>query len=126
MKKPVLTKEAPAPIGPYSQAIAFKDFLFCSGQIPLDPSTNQLVSGGVKEQALQVLKNIKALLNAQQMDFSNVVKSTIFLTDMNDFATVNEVYAEFFKDPAPARSTFAVVGLPKQAKVEIEVIAAKF
>ena len=122
-KKELLTTQAPAPIGPYSQAVEANGFLFCSGQIPLDPKTNQMISGGVKDQAVQVLKNIAALLEARKLGFDHVVKSTIFLTTMNDFAAVNEVYAEYFKAPFPARSTIAVAGLPKGALVEIEVVA---
>ncbi|GIL17872.1 MAG: reactive intermediate/imine deaminase [Oligoflexia bacterium] len=123
MKKIVLSKNAPAPIGPYSQAIQLGDFLFCSGQIALDPVSNQVVSGGVKEQTEQVMKNIEAVLKAADMNFSNVVKTTIFLTSMNDFGTVNEIYGGYFPQNPPARSTVAVAGLPKGVSVEIEVLA---
>jgi 2-iminobutanoate/2-iminopropanoate deaminase len=119
------TENAPAAIGPYSQAVEANGFLFCSGQIALDPKTAQVVAGGVKEQIVQVMKNVSAVLHAADLQFSNVVKTTIFLTDMNDFATVNEVYGSFFKSNPPARSTVAVAGLPKGVKVEVEVIACR-
>ena len=120
-----LTKNAPAPIGPYSQAVEVDGFLFCSGQIALDPQTSQVVSGGVKEQAAQVMKNIEAVLKQADMKFSNVIKTTIFLTDMNDFAAVNEVYGAYFQSNPPARSTVAVAGLPKGVQVEIEILAKR-
>jgi 2-iminobutanoate/2-iminopropanoate deaminase len=119
------SENAPAAIGPYSQAVEANGFLFCSGQIALDPKTAQVVEGGVKEQIVQVMKNVSAVLRAADLQFSNVVKTTIFLTDMNDFATVNEVYGSFFKSNPPARSTVAVAGLPKGVKVEVEVIACR-
>lgn len=117
------TNQAPKAIGPYSQAVKFADLIFCSGQIPLDPTTMEMVLGGIKEQATQVLLNIKGLLNSQNLDLKDVVKSTIFLTDMNDFAEFNNIYADFFKDHRPARSTVQVSRLPKDALIEIEVIA---
>ena len=123
MKKIVSTKDAPAAIGPYSQAIRAGSFLFCAGQIPLDPQTGQIVSGDVGAQTKRVLDNVSALLRAENLNFGHVVKTTIFLTDMGDFQTVNEVYATYFKDNPPARSTVAVSALPKAANVEIEVIA---
>lgn len=123
MKKIVSTSEAPAAIGPYSQAIRNGSMLFCAGQIPLDPKTGQIVSDDISEQARRVLENIAALLKAAQLNFNDVVKTTIFLTSMGDFQTVNEIYATYFRENPPARSTVAVSALPKGAKVEIEVIA---
>jgi len=122
VKKIVLTKEAPAPIGPYSQAVAMGPLLFCSGQIAIDPITNEL-SGDIREQTEKLMKNIEAVLKANEMNFSHVVKTTIFLTDMKDFSTVNEIYGRFFPQYPPARSTVAVAALPKNAKVEVEVTA---
>jgi 2-iminobutanoate/2-iminopropanoate deaminase len=119
----ILTANAPAPIGPYNQAIRAGDFLFCSGQIPLDPATGELVPGDISAQTHQVMKNVGAVLSAATATFANVVKTTIFLLDMNDFAAVNAVYGGYFADIAPARSTVAVAGLPKGARVEIEVMA---
>lgn len=121
--KIILTSDAPAPIGPYSQAVQAGEFLFCSGQIPLDPKTGEVLKGSITEQTRLVMKNIEAVLKAAHMDFSNIVKTSIFLTDMNHFAEVNQVYAEYFKSNPPARSTIAVAGLPKAVQVEIEVIA---
>ena len=120
---PIYTADAPAPVGPYSQAMRRGDWLFCSGQVPIDPKTNEVFRGPIQKQAELVLKNIEALLVSQDMDFTNVIKTTIFLTDMKDFAAVNEVYAKYFGDHKPARSTVAVAGLPKEVNVEIEVIA---
>lgn len=117
------TKEAPAPIGPYSQAVEAGGFLFCSGQIALDASTGQVLQGSVAEQAELVMKNVAAVLKVAGLGFENVVKSTIFLTDMSDFPAVNEVYGRFFQTAPPARSTVAVAGLPKGVKVEVEVVA---
>ena len=125
MKKVVITPNAPEPIGPYSQAIQAGPFLFCSGQVALDPKTSQVVSGDVKAQTEQVMKNIEAVLTAGGLKFENVVKSTIFLTSMGDFPLVNEIYGRHFKKDPPARSTVEVRGLPKNAQVEIEVIAYK-
>lgn len=124
MKKIVSTSDAPAAVGPYSQAIRSGNLLFCAGQIPLDPKTGQLVTGDIAIQTRRVLDNISALLKAAHLTFGHVVKTTIFLTDMNDFQTVNEIYATYFREEPPARSTVAVAALPKGAKVEIEVIAA--
>lgn len=124
-KKIHLTKQAPAPIGPYSQAVEVNGLIYCSGQIALIPESGELVQGGVKEEAEQVMKNIEAVLKTADLKFSNIVKTTIFLRDMNDFAAVNEVYGKFFTSEPPARSTVAVAGLPKGVKVEIEVIAAR-
>ena len=125
MKKVIQSSSAPAAIGPYSQAIDLGNLVFCSGQIPLDPITGQVVTGEVKLQTEQVMKNIEAVLTAGGLTFKNVVKSTIFLTNMGDFQTVNEIYARFFPEQPPARSTVAVAGLPRGVNVEIEVIAAR-
>ena len=124
--KPVSTDKAPAAIGPYSQAIdSGNGLVFLSGQIPIDPATGAFAEGGIKEQTRQSLLNAQAILNAAGLDLSNVVKTTVFLADMGDFAAMNEVYAQFFKEPFPARSAVAVKTLPKGALVEIECIAAK-
>lgn len=121
----ILTENAPAPIGPYNQAIRAGDFLFCSGQIPLDPATGETVGGtDVALQTRQVMANVGAVLAAAGATFAHVVKTTIFLVDINDFAKVNEMYgASFVSGPAPARSTVAVAALPRGVRVEIEVIA---
>jgi 2-iminobutanoate/2-iminopropanoate deaminase len=119
----IFTAAAPAPIGPYNQAVRVGDFVFCSGQIPLDPATGEVVAGDVGGQTRQVMKNIEAVLEAASATFANVVKTTIFLVDMGDFAAVNAVYGEYFTDIAPARSTVAVAGLPRGVRVEIEVVA---
>src|SRR5881275_2384251 len=124
MKKIISTNEAPAAIGPYSQALRSGGFLFCSGQIPLDPKSGQIVSGDIAAQTRRVLDNIAAVLTAEGLTFDNVVKTTIFLTDLGDFQTVNEVYSSYFKQDPPARSTVQVSALPRGAKVEIEAIAA--
>jgi 2-iminobutanoate/2-iminopropanoate deaminase len=123
MKKIVSTGDAPAAIGPYSQAIRCGSMLFCAGQIPLDPRTGQLVAGDVAAQTRRILENVAAILKAEQLSFYHVVKTTIFLTDMNDFQSVNEIYGTYFGENPPARSTVAVAALPKGAKLEIEVIA---
>ena len=123
MKKIISTSEAPAAIGPYSQAVRSGNFLFCSGQIPLDPQSGQVVSGDIATQTRRVLDNITAVLKAEDLAFENIVKTTIFLTDLGDFQTVNEVYGSYFKQQPPARSTVQVAALPKGAKVEIEAIA---
>jgi 2-iminobutanoate/2-iminopropanoate deaminase len=125
MKKVISTSKAPAAIGPYSQAIQVGNLVFASGQIPIDPATGSFVEGGVKEQACQSLTNVKAILEEAGLTLDNVVKTTVFLADMNDFADVNAVYAEFFAEPYPARSAVAVKTLPKGALLEIEVIAAQ-
>jgi 2-iminobutanoate/2-iminopropanoate deaminase len=124
MKKIISTNEAPAAIGPYSQAVRSGRFLFCSGQIPLDPKSGQIVSGDIATQTRRVLDNIAAVLRAEGVTFDNVVKTTIFLTDLGDFQTVNEIYGSYFKQNPPARSTVQVSALPKGANVEIEIIAA--
>ena len=125
MKKVISTSKAPAAIGPYSQAIQVGNLVFASGQIPIDPASGSFVAGGVKEQVRQSLTNVKAILDEAGLTLDNVVKTTVFLADMNDFADVNAVYAEFFAEPYPARSAVAVKTLPKGALVEIEVIAAQ-
>ena len=124
MKKVIATVEAPKAVGPYSQAIASGSLLFCAGQIPLNPATGELVQGDAAIQARQVLENLGGVLRANQMTFDNVVKTTVFLTDLADFGAMNEVYASFFTEPFPARSTVQVAGLPKGARVEIEAVAA--
>lgn len=124
MIEAVRSNDAPAPIGPYSQAVRSGNELFCSGQIPLDPQSGELVGGNdPAAQAEQALRNLGSVLEAAGMSFANVVKTTIFLVDMNDFAAVNEVYARFVGDTKPARSTVAVAALPKGARVEIDAIA---
>ena len=123
MMKIISTNEAPGAIGPYSQAVRIGSFLFCSGQIPLDPKSGQIVSGDIAAQARRVLDNIGAVLRADGLTFDNVVKTTIFLTDLGDFQTVNEVYGSYFKQDPPARSTVQVAALPKGAKIEIDAIA---
>lgn len=125
MKKIIRTNHAPAPVGPYSQAVEAGGFLFCSGQIAIDPKTNVVNTGPIHEQARMVMENIKAVLTEAGLGFSNVVKTTIFLTNMNDFAQVNEIYATYFTEQPPARSTIAVAGLPKGVHVEIEVLAQR-
>jgi 2-iminobutanoate/2-iminopropanoate deaminase len=125
-KTAIATKEAPAAIGPYSQAIQSGDMLFASGQIGLDPATGQLVPGGITEQTKRIFENIKAVLAKAGIDLAHVVKTTVYLKSMSDFAVVNEIYASFLASAGvvpPARSTVAVAGLPKDALVEIEVIA---
>lgn len=120
----ISTKQAPAAIGPYSQAIRVGNLVYTSGQIPIDPATGAFVEGGIKEQARQSLTNVKAILEEAGLSMSDVVKTSVFLADMNDFADLNAVYAEFFTAPYPARSAVAVKTLPKGALVEIEVIAS--
>jgi 2-iminobutanoate/2-iminopropanoate deaminase len=125
MTRPVSTNAAPAAIGPYSQAIDAGALVFCSGQIGVEPGSGELVDGGVQRQAERALRNVGAVLDAAGLGYGNVVKSTVFLTDMGNFAAMNEVYGRFFPDPPPARSTVAVAALPKGALVEIEVVAAR-
>lgn len=120
----ISTKNAPAAIGPYSQAIKVGNLIYTSGQIPIDPATGALVAGGIKEQTRQSLLNVQAILKEAGLSMSSVVKTTVFMADMNDFADMNGVYAEFFTEPYPARSAVAVKALPKGALVEIEVVAA--
>jgi len=125
LKKIIHTDQAPKAVGPYSQAVKFADFLFCSGQISIDPKTQDVFTGDIKIQTEMVLKNIQAVLLESEMNFSDVIKTTIFLTSMSDFSIVNEIYATKFKVDPPARSTVAVSALPKGVNVEIEVIAYK-
>lgn len=119
------TEQAPAAIGPYSQAIEVNGFVYTSGQLPVDPATGEFAPGGIKEQTRQSLTNVKNILEQAGTSMNNVIKTTVFLNDMNDFAAMNEVYAQFFQQPYPARSAVAVEKLPKDALVEIEVVAAK-
>lgn len=123
MKKVIRTTKAPSAIGPYSQAIQVGNIIYTSGQIPIDPATGSFVEGGIKEQTRQSLLNVKAILEEAGLIMGNVVKTTVFMADMNDFADMNAVYAEFFAEPYPARSAVAVKTLPKGALVEIEVVA---
>ena len=123
--KQIHTDNAPKALGPYSQAIEAGGMVFASGQVPIDPATDQFVSGGIKEQTRQSLTNARSILQQAGTDLSHVVKTTVFLADMADFAAMNEVYAEFFSQPYPARSAVAVKQLPKGALVEVECIAVK-
>lgn len=125
MKKAISTSAAPAAIGPYSQAIEAGGFVFVSGQLPVDPVTGAFAEGGIKELTHQSLTNMKAILNEVGLGMENVVKTTVFLSDMADFSEMNEVYAQFFEAPFPGRSAVAVKTLPKGARVEIECIAAR-
>ena len=124
-KKAINTEKAPKAIGPYSQAIQVGNLVYTSGQLPINPTTGAFPEGGIKEQTRQSLCNIQAILEEAGLTMSNVVKTTVFLADMNDFADMNAVYAEFFTQPYPARSAVAVKTLPKNALVEIEVMAAE-
>ena len=124
MKKVIATSEAPAAVGPYSQAVALGNLLFCAGQIPLDPATNEIVGADVTAQTERVCQNIAGVLKANGFTFANVVKTTVFLTDLANFAAMNAIYAKYFTEPFPARSTIQVAGLPRGAQVEIEVTAA--
>ena len=125
MKKNINTSAAPAAIGPYSQAIEANGMVFVSGQLPVDPATGNFAEGGIKELTRQSLTNMQAILTEAGLTLDNVVKTTVFLADMADFAEMNEVYAEFFSAPFPARSAVAVKTLPKGARVEVECIAAR-
>lgn len=124
MKKIIKTDKAPGAVGPYSQAVVSGGFVFTSGQLPMDPGTGKFVEGGIKEEARQCLENVRAILEAAGTSLDKVVKATVFLTDIKDFAAVNEVYASFFREGPPARSAFQVAVLPLGARVEIEMIAA--
>jgi 2-iminobutanoate/2-iminopropanoate deaminase len=124
-KKIIKTDNAPAPIGPYNQAVQMGNLLFVSGQIPLDPKTGNLVMDDIKSETKQVMENLQAILLEAGMNFSNILKTTIFLTDMGQFAQVNEVYGSYFESNHPARETVEVAGLPKGVNVEISVIAGK-
>lgn len=123
--KQISTQNAPAAIGPYSQAIEVNGFVYASGQLPIDPATGAFPEGGVKEQTRQSLLNVKAILEEAGLALSNVLKTTVYLADMDDFAAMNEVYSQFFAQPFPARSAIAVKALPKGALVEVEVVAAR-
>ncbi|MCC7331085.1 MAG: RidA family protein [Flavobacteriales bacterium] len=125
MKKIINTTNAPAPIGPYSQAVMVGNMLYTSGQIAIDPKTNELVTSEIKAETKMVMENLKALLSEAGMDFSHVIKSTIFISNMNDFAKINEVYGSYFLSNFPARETVQVACLPKNVNVEISVIATK-
>lgn len=124
MKKVVKTNKAPGAIGPYSQGINIGNLFFFSGQIPLDPESGEMKEG-IVDQTHQALKNVEGLLNSQGLEFKDVVKTTVFLDSMDDFATVNEIYASYFEEPYPARSAVEVAKLPKGALIEVEVIASK-
>ena len=125
MKHPIRPSAAPAAIGPYSQGIQAGNFVFTSGQLPIDPATGAFPDGGIREQTRQSLTNVQAILRQAGLDMADVVKTTVFMADMGDFAEMNSIYAEFFPEPCPARSAFAVKTLPKGALVEIEAIAVK-
>ena len=124
VRQAISTPNAPAAIGPYSQAIKSGNLLFLSGQIPLDPATGNLVAGGIEEQTRQVFTNIGAILEAAGLSFDAVVSATVYVMDMNDFGKVNEIYATYFSSPAPARATVQVARLPRDSRVEIQVIAS--
>src|SRR5688572_32664503 len=115
--------KSPAAVGPYNHAVRLGDLLFCAGQIPIDPANGNLIAGDIKAQTERVLQNVKAILDDQQLTFANVVKSTVFMTNLADFAAMNEVYAKYSTSEFPARSTIQVAALPKSANVEIEVVA---
>ena len=123
MRQRIQTDKAPAAIGPYSQAIKARGFVFVSGQIPIDPETGEFVAGGITEQTDRVLRNLRAVLEAAGSGLDQVVKTTVFLADMKEFSGMNEVYATFFTEPPPARATVAAAGLPRDARVEIEAVA---
>ncbi len=123
-KKIIITDKAPAPIGPYNQAVLVNDMLYVSGQIAINPASGQLVLDNIIKETQQVMNNLKAILEAAGMDFSHVIKTTIFLKDMNQFSSVNEVYGAFFKSDFPARETVQVAALPKFVNVEISVVAS--
>ena len=123
-QKGICSAEAPAPVGPYSQAVEYGDLWFVSGQLPMDPSSGEIVAGGIEKQTAQVLENIGAILRAGGYSFSHIIKTTIFLTDLQHFGRVNEIYADYFSgEPYPARSCIGVSALPKGAMIEIEVMA---
>ena len=124
MKKIIHSEKAPSPIGPYSQAVKSGHFLYTSGQIPIDPQTGVFVEGGIREQTIQVLENLKAVVESAGSNLNEVIKTTVFLADLADFPTVNSIYAEYFgEENAPARSTVQVAGLPMGARIEIELVA---
>ena len=123
MREPLTTPHAPAAIGPYSQAIRAGRLLFVSGQIAIDPATGQVIAGGITEQTHQVLRNLGAILDAAGVSFDRVVKTTVYLADMAEFAAMNEIYGGYFTPPAPARATIQAAGLPRNVRVEIDLIA---
>ena len=123
MRQSITTSDAPGAIGPYSQAIRAGDYLFVSGQIPIDPSTGALVTGGIADQTHRVLQNLGAILTAAGTSFDHVVKTTVYLADMSEFSAVNEVYASYFPSPAPARATIQAARLPRDVRVEIDLVA---
>jgi len=125
MKKTILTKDAPAPIGPYSQAVESNGTLYISGQIPMDPYSGEIISGDIKEETSQVMKNISAILETANMKMSDIDKCSIFISDMNDFQDINEIYGAYFNENPPARETVEVARLPKDVRVEISAIASK-
>lgn len=125
MKKVIETESAPAPVGPYSQALEVDGTLFCSGQIPIVPETGDILTGDIQEQTKQVMKNAEEVLKAADYSWKDVIKSTIFLTDLGDFQKVNEIYATYFEEPFPARSCIQVAALPKGVNVEVELLARK-
>lgn len=122
-KEIIFTQNAPAPVGPYSQAIKTGNMLYCSGQISIDPKTNEVFTGDIQKQTEMVMENARAVLTAAGLGFGDVIKTMIFITDMNDFAKVNEIYAKYFPENPPARSCVAVSTLPKNVNVEVEIIA---
>ena len=122
-KSVIKPAQSPAAVGPYNHAVRVGDLLFCAGQIPIEPATGNLIAGDIRAQTERALENVKAILDDQKLTFANVVKSTVFLTDLANFAGMNEVYAKYFTENFPARSTVQVAGLPKGASVEIEVVA---
>ena len=124
-KKIICTKNAPAPIGPYSQAVAYGDILFISGQVALDPSNGDLVTGNIQDETLRVMENLKGILEEAGLGFSNVLKTTIFLMDLKQFGAVNEVYGRYFETNPPARETVQIAGLPRGVNVEISMVAGK-
>lgn len=121
--KPIMTEKAPAAIGPYSQAVIAGHTVYVSGQLPIDPETGEFLSDDIRDQTAAALRNIRAILNAAGLDLSDIVKTTVLLADINDFAAMNEVYAEFFTAPYPARAAFQVAKIPKGARIEIEAVA---
>ena len=125
MKKTILTNDAPAPIGPYSQAIESNGTLYISGQIPMDPYSGEIISGDIKEETNQVMKNISAILETANMNMDDVDKCSIFISDMNDFQDINEIYGTYFNENPPARETVEVARLPKDVRIEISAIASK-
>lgn len=122
MFESIVTKNAPAAIGPYSQAVRIGDFIYLSGQLPIDPSTNECVEGGIMEQTYQVFANMEAILQSQDLELRHIIKTTVFMSDLSEFESMNQIYATIMSDPYPARSTIEVSKLPKGAKIEIECV----